>query len=257
MTGWIKLYRSILDHWVFQDADYFRAWCTIILRVNHEPKKVLIRGEVIECGRGQSVLSLQSWVKEFGVDRWSIQKVRTFFKLLENDGMINTEGMAKTTRLTVCNYEDYQNEQHSNNMQPTRSQHAANMHLTTTKETKNDKNEKKEPANAGGDFINQVYGVFKNQYKQHRNTDYVEATAGKDRTALGKIVKAIKSRKANEGKDTEQMLVAMDKFFNHALSFDDAYIQDNMTPMVILNNINKLLSPKAGKKVHNPHEFTH
>ncbi len=172
MTGWIKLYRSILDHWVFQDADYFRAWCTIILRVNHEPKKVLIRGEVIECGRGQSVLSLQSWVKEFGVDKWSIQKVRTFFKLLENDGMITTEGMAKTTRLTVCNYEDYQNEQHSNNKQPTRSQHAANTHLTTTKETKNDNNDKKIEARAKEFY--QSIAEYKDKYTKDTLRDFYD-----------------------------------------------------------------------------------
>ena len=144
MMGWIKLHRTIMKHWVFQDAEYFRAWCIILMQVNHEPKKVLIHGKIYECERGQSLLSLNSWVKEFGVNKWSIQKVRTFFKLLEKDKMINIEGSNKTTRITVCKYDDYQNNQQADNTQLTIKQHAPNTHLTTTKELKNDKNDKKE-----------------------------------------------------------------------------------------------------------------
>ena len=143
MSGWIKLYRAIQDHWVFQDAEYFRAWCIILMRVNHEPKKALIHGKIYECDRGQSLLSLNSWVEEFGVSNWSIRKVRTFFKLLENDHMITTEGMQKTTRLTVCNYESYQDVRQANDKQTTDRRQANDRQTTTTKELKNDKKDKK------------------------------------------------------------------------------------------------------------------
>lgn len=251
MSGWIKLYRAIQDHWVFQDAEYFRAWCIILMRVNHEPKKALIHGKIYECDRGQSLLSLNSWVEEFGVSNWSIRKVRTFFKLLENDHMITTEGMQKTTRLTVCNYESYQDVRQANDKQTTSKRQTDDKQTTTTKELKNDK--KNTPANAGGDFIEQVYGVFKKQYHQHRGTQYVEATRGKDRSAIGKIVAAIKGRNANKDKDTQQMLHAMDKFFDHAIAFDDSFLQENMTPPTILMKINTLLSG-VKKKSYNPHE---
>ncbi len=258
MMGWIKLYRAILDHWVYQDADYFRAWCTMLLKANHEPKKVLIRGEVIECGRGQTILSLQSWVNEFGVSKWSIQKVRTFFKLLENDKMINMEGMAKTTRITICKYDDYQNEQQTNNKQTTRSQHAPNMHLTTTKELKNTKKERKEenpPAKkAGGDYFQKLYDIFKNQYKEHRGEEYIDTAPAKEKAAIGKIAKAIAGRKNNQGKNTEQMLEVMDNFFNFALDYDDDFLQKNMRPSIILTQLNTLLSPKVVKKKYNPHK---
>ena len=115
------------------------------------------------------------------------------------------------------------------------------------------KKSKVSPANAGGDFIEQVYGVFKKQYHQHRGTQYVEATRGKDRSAIGKIVAAIKGRNANKDKDTQQMLHAMDKFFDHAIAFDDSFLQENMTPPTILMKINTLLSG-VKKKSYNPHE---
>lgn len=109
MSGWIKLHRSILKHWIFSDPAYLKAWVTILMEVNHEDKKVLIDSELYECKRGQAVKSLGSWVKRFGRG-WSMQKIRTFFFLLRNDGMINTRATNKTTILTVCNYSKYQDQ---------------------------------------------------------------------------------------------------------------------------------------------------
>lgn len=141
MSGWIKLHRQIRNHWVFKNANYFKAWVVIISEVNHQSSKVLIEGELIECKRGQSINSLATWVNILG-DDWTIQKLRTFLKLLEKDGMINTEGLRKTTRLTVCNYDSYQSEQQADNKQTTNSQHTANTQLTTNKNVKNNKEEK-------------------------------------------------------------------------------------------------------------------
>ena len=118
MTGWIKIHRAISDHWIFQNESYLKAWITILITVNHEPKKVLIHGELIACERGQSVLSLSSWAEKFGKN-WTIQKVRTLLLLLEKDQMIIVEGLQKTTRLTVCKYDDYQNGQQTDNKQTT------------------------------------------------------------------------------------------------------------------------------------------
>lgn len=145
MEGWIKIHRQLKAHWVFKDAEYLKAWITILMEVNHKENTVCIHGELIECGRGQSINSLNTWSELFG-SNWSVQRVRTFFKLLEKSEMINTQGLRKTTRLTVCNYELYQNEQQTNNTQNNRqlthSQQTTNTQLTTNKNEKNEKNEK-------------------------------------------------------------------------------------------------------------------
>jgi hypothetical protein len=143
MSGWIKLHRDIIKHWIFNKPEYLKAWITIIINANHEEKKVFLEGELIDCKRGQSLKSLQSWSKLFGAG-WSIQKVRTFFKLLKADKMINLEGLRKTTRLTVCNYEKYQNQQHRDNTEITQRQHRDNTQATTNKNDKNVNNEKNE-----------------------------------------------------------------------------------------------------------------
>jgi len=140
MEGWIKLHRSIKDNWIWQNSTYLRAWIIMLFTVNYEDKKVLIHGNIIECKRGQSLLSLDSWVDKFGLKKqcgsWTIQKVRTFFELLERDQMITKETVHKSTRLTICNYNYYQDIQHDNNKKITRSQHDHNTITTETKESK-------------------------------------------------------------------------------------------------------------------------
>lgn len=141
-TGWIKVYRSIRNHWVFQNEKYLKAWLIMLLEMNHTEQKTLIEGELITCKRGQKIYSLDTWTGIFG-QGWSKQKTRTFLKLLEKDQMIGLEGLRKTTRVTIINYNTYQDSQHTNNTEITRSQHAANTEITSIKELKNEKNEKK------------------------------------------------------------------------------------------------------------------
>lgn len=137
--GWIKIHRQIQKHWIWDNPDYLKAWIAILITVNHEDNKVLIHGELFNCGRGESLLSLANWAKTFGKG-WTIQRTRTFFNLLEKDKMINTEGCRKTTLLNVCNYDSYQEVQHTNNIQTTYKQQADNKQITTNK---NDKKNKK------------------------------------------------------------------------------------------------------------------
>ena len=104
MSSWIKLHRSMMDHWLYREHRPMtrrEAWETMLLIVNYEPSKMMINGTLYECDRGQSLLSIGSWADKF---LWSIKQVRTFFRLLEKDKMIAVEGLRHTTRLTICNY---------------------------------------------------------------------------------------------------------------------------------------------------------
>lgn len=105
MTGWIKIDRNIVNHWLWKDPIKLKWWIDILMTVNFKDAKVLLGNQVVECKRGQSLLSLQSWA-----DRWKVDKskVRRFFILLQSEEIINTESVQKTTRLTVLKYDSYQ-----------------------------------------------------------------------------------------------------------------------------------------------------
>jgi hypothetical protein len=103
-NGYIRLYRSIQDHWIFKNPEYYKWWSDILLEVNYAEAKVPIKNELIYCGRGQTVKSYETWAERWRVDKG---KVRRFFELLKQDNMIKLENLQKTTRLTVCNYDTY------------------------------------------------------------------------------------------------------------------------------------------------------
>ena len=106
--GYVKLFRSIREHWIHENPLHFRAWFDILAEVNFIEKRTKIGTRFEMCGRGQSLFSLESWAGIFGKG-WSKTSVRRFFKLLEADEMIIFENLDfRTTRITVVNYDEYQ-----------------------------------------------------------------------------------------------------------------------------------------------------
>lgn len=103
-TGYIAIFRSLKTHWLWEDPTKLKWWLDILLSVNYSDQKVLIKSTLIECKRGQSIRSLETWATGW---RTTKKTVQTFFKILQSDGMIQVENLKTTTRLTVCNYDSY------------------------------------------------------------------------------------------------------------------------------------------------------
>jgi len=139
-SGWIKIFRSIRSHWIWKDPVKFQWWIDILLEVNHTRKTVAIGYKLFDCEKGECLLSLKNWA-----ERWNVSKtvVNNFLKMLENDSMIITKNETVTTRITICNYDTYQQIQNGNETQQKRNRNATETQQSTTKELKNDKNEKK------------------------------------------------------------------------------------------------------------------
>lgn len=124
MNGWIKLHRSIIDHWIWRDEKKLKWWIDILLNVNHEDAKVNIGFQLYDCKKGQTIRSLQSWAERWGVSKDS---ARHFLNLLEKDGMITHENITKSTRITICNYDKYQVIVHADNPKRTRKPNGSSL----------------------------------------------------------------------------------------------------------------------------------
>lgn len=138
--GWIKIFRSVRSHWIWSSSrplTNFEAWITILIEVNHSDAKVAFGYDIIECNRGESLNSLDTWAKLFN---WNKSKVRRFFTMLQKDSMIVSRSVQKTTHLTVCNYDTYQSVRHASDTQVKRKRHASD----TKQEEEELKNKKKE-----------------------------------------------------------------------------------------------------------------
>ena len=105
--GWVRIDRSLMDHWLHEDKPYNRmaAWVDLILMANFEDKKININGDVLNLKRGQVATSLRYLSSRWG---WSKDKVGYFLNTLESDGMITKNYDRKQTVLTLVNYGNYQ-----------------------------------------------------------------------------------------------------------------------------------------------------
>ena len=112
MDGWIKLFRKIQSHWIWQDEKKLKWWLSILLNVNHAPQKFPVGDELLVCEAGQSFRSIEQWTSMFGCSKKTTAK---FFDLLKKDGMISCEIVGNGNRrkhlLSVLNWEEYQQEE--------------------------------------------------------------------------------------------------------------------------------------------------
>jgi hypothetical protein len=164
MEGWITLHRKIKKHWIWTSQNRFQWWIDILLTVNHCDNNVLIKGQLVECKRGQSVRSLETWAKDWNVTK---KTVRDFFILLHNDSMISSENLQITTRITVCNYDSYQIEVNAKETQKKRTVNAEetlgkrtqhpNNNDNNKEELKNVKNEKNKYENFNFSFVEKEF----------------------------------------------------------------------------------------------------
>lgn len=132
-SGWIKIHRKFLD-WEWYDCpNTSRLFIHCLLLANHEDKKW--RGEIIK--RGSFITSINKLSEG---SKLSFQNVRTSLKNLEDTGEVTRKSTHKLTKLTICEYDTYQNVEFSTNKldnnQITNEQQTANNQITTTKEDK-------------------------------------------------------------------------------------------------------------------------
>ena len=140
MSGWIKIHRSITDHWLYNEKRVYsklEAWYDLLLNVNYCDAKTIIKGKLYEVKRGQSIMSLESWGKRWN---WDKSKVRRFFNLLQNDAMIELVCDNITTQLTICNYDSYQAERNADETQTKHKRNADEIQTKPIKESKEIKN---------------------------------------------------------------------------------------------------------------------
>lgn len=104
--GWIKIYRSIQDHWIWDNPIYLKWWLDLLLIVNHKPNDVLVNGKIETIDVGERLTSEIKLSERWNVDR---KTVRRFLNLLEKEQMITlAKSRQKGTTVKVVKYSDYQ-----------------------------------------------------------------------------------------------------------------------------------------------------
>lgn len=107
MAGFIGIDRGIEEHWIYQDAEYFKVWFEILLRTRYstEPEKKLIEGKFVTIEYAHFIFGRISWSDRLKV---SERRIRTLFDKLIQDGMIRVVSKyPKFTIYHVLNFSKY------------------------------------------------------------------------------------------------------------------------------------------------------
>lgn len=128
--GFIKLDRAIFEHWIFQDAEKFKAFVDLIQLMRFKDETLIIGNDVITIPRGSFYTSELKLAERWG---WSRKKVRSYLDLLSKEGMLIKKGTTKGTMLTLVNYDFYQGE---GTTKGTSKEHQKNIEGYTKEERK-------------------------------------------------------------------------------------------------------------------------
>lgn len=107
MSGWIKLQRDIMDHWIAQDNEYLAVWVRMLAEANFSDRKSVINGALVEVKRGQLIFGLESYSEKTGV---SVRRLRKLLELLESDRMIDRQKSNKFSLISIVNYAKHQDD---------------------------------------------------------------------------------------------------------------------------------------------------
>lgn len=111
--GYILLHRQLWDNEIWKTKEPFdarSAWIDLLLMANHADNDCVMGKSVMKIKRGQLHTSYLNLAKRW---RWSVNKVRRFFGILDELGMVHTNGTPNGTTVTLINYDVFQNQRHT------------------------------------------------------------------------------------------------------------------------------------------------
>lgn len=149
MEGWIKLHRKIEKHWIWSNPLFIKAWVYVLFRANYKDNTILIGTKTRTAEVGTFYTSINNFGKATGL---SFQQTRDFWSLLEENKMITKKGTKNGTKITVCNYVDYQVLEQDDNKIITRSQQDNNKGEESKEESKENKESKNPPKSPQGEI---------------------------------------------------------------------------------------------------------
>ena len=105
--GWIRLYRDIENHdiWNHKPYSFAHAWMDLILSAEYQDSTTVIRNKTFKVKRGQLSTSLRKLAEKWG---WGQKTVINYLSELKKRRMIRLKQDNFGTIITIVNYEKYQ-----------------------------------------------------------------------------------------------------------------------------------------------------
>jgi len=248
MIGWIKLHRKFLEWEWYTDQNVKDVFIHCLLLANIEDK--VWRG--IEIKRGSFISSVGKISTDTGI---SIKAVRIALDKLKGTNEIITKGASKWTRLTVCNYETYQDEDELEGR--AKGKRKGKQRANKGQQLKNDKNDKNidsvpesplpETEKAVPVFT-KIRNDFEKFFEENKKEKYYFTASDAKHTK--QIVGKLSFRLANKKPPVECTDENILKSFNSLLAMLPKWHMENLSLTNINSKFNEIIASLT--KVSNP-----
>ncbi len=104
-TGWIKLYRILLEKEIFQDAYVLKTFLYLLLKATYKESKIKVGNRSIELQPGQLLYGRKSVSQKLNIGEG---KLRGIMKYLAENGSIKIDAYSKYSIVTIVNWMEYQ-----------------------------------------------------------------------------------------------------------------------------------------------------
>jgi uncharacterized phage protein (TIGR02220 family) len=115
-VAYIGIDRGIVDHWIYQDSEYFKVWFEMLYRArfSKETSIELIEGQLVEMHYSEFIFGRIKWSQRLKI---SERRLRTLLDKLTADKMI--EVVNKYPKFTVYRIINYSKYNHQSDQQQT------------------------------------------------------------------------------------------------------------------------------------------
>lgn len=190
--GYIKLWRSSVDNDLYFSEPFtkFQAWCDLLLLANYKPRKVAIRGILVDVDAGQ-VLAADDFLAHRW--KWSRDKVRRFTSYLASK-TIQQIALQKTNVCTVITVLKWNLYQSGDTADDTPNDTAERQQTIHTKEYKEGKEGKEYRAASYPDDFSRWWSVYKKGSKAQAFTAWKKQRISEDMVPI--LISATETYKA-------------------------------------------------------------
>lgn len=127
-SGFVKLYRGLMDSKVFANETTLKIWVWCLLRASYRDRTVSLKigkGSVfVELKAGQFIFGRHRAKEQLGIDGRTAYRWLQRFETEEFGNMVHLKVTSQYTIVTICNWDSYQLEEQENdqlktNLRPT------------------------------------------------------------------------------------------------------------------------------------------
>lgn len=125
-NGYVKLHRKLLNNPIASKPSWAWLWVVLLLKANHDKKKVIFNNEEITIKRGSFITGRKVLSMESGIAETTLERILDYFVKSDKIGQQKTN---KYRLITIKKWDNYQLKRTTNGQQ-----------MDTNKNDKNDKN---------------------------------------------------------------------------------------------------------------------